>query len=95
VLVRCPQTAAKIVVSQGIHWLGKWRNVVGLRHMPEGTHSLAPRPGPLVRLTFREKWIDGLVDVRLESHYSKNLTIQYSILKLVRVAGVAPALSKV
>ena len=23
-----------------------------LHHLPEGTHSLAPRPGPLVRLTF-------------------------------------------
>ncbi len=24
-----------------------------LHHLPEGTHSLAPRPGPLVRLTFQ------------------------------------------
>ena len=24
-----------------------------LRHLPEGTHSLAPRPGSLVRLTFQ------------------------------------------
>ena len=31
----------------------KWRNVVDLRHMPEGTHPLAPGPGPLVRLTFQ------------------------------------------
>ena len=31
----------------------KWRNVVDLRHLPEGTHSLAPRPGSLVRLTFQ------------------------------------------
>ncbi len=33
---------------------GKWRNAVDLRHLPEGTHSLAPRPGSLVRWTFRE-----------------------------------------
>ena len=26
-----------------------------LHHLPEGTHSLAPRPGSLVRLTF-QKW---------------------------------------
>jgi hypothetical protein len=26
-----------------------------LRHLPEGTHSLAPRPGSLVRLAF-QKW---------------------------------------
>src|SRR6266545_7821741 len=32
-----------------------WRNAVDLHHLPEGTHSLAPRPGPLVRLTF-QKW---------------------------------------
>jgi len=30
-----------------------WRNAVDLRHLPEGTHSLAPRPGSLVRLAFR------------------------------------------
>jgi hypothetical protein len=28
---------------------------VDLRHLPEGTHSLAPRPGSLVRLAF-QKW---------------------------------------
>src|SRR6266487_5046969 len=33
----------------------KARNAVDLHHLPEGTHSLAPRPGPLVRLTF-QKW---------------------------------------
>src|SRR5579862_7082732 len=32
----------------------KW-NAVDSRHMPEGTHSLAPRPGSLVRLTFQNK----------------------------------------
>ena len=32
--------------------LQKWRNAVDLHHLPEGTHSLAPRPGPLARLTF-------------------------------------------
>src|SRR5437016_8040766 len=30
-----------------------WRNAVDLHHLPGGTHSLAPRPGPLVRLTFQ------------------------------------------
>ena len=33
--------------------IGKWRNAVDLHHLPEGTHSLAPSPGPLVRLTFQ------------------------------------------
>src|SRR6266487_2451705 len=31
----------------------KARNAVDLHHLPEGTHSLAPRPGSLVRLTFQ------------------------------------------
>ena len=31
----------------------KWRNAVDLHHLPEGTTSLAPRPGTLVRLTFQ------------------------------------------
>src|SRR2546427_9804865 len=31
----------------------EWRNAVDLHHLPEGTHSLAPRPGSLVRLTFQ------------------------------------------
>ena len=31
----------------------KWRNAVDLHHLPEGTHSLAPRPGSLDRLTFQ------------------------------------------
>ena len=30
----------------------KARNAVDLHHLPEGTHCLANRPGPLVRLTF-------------------------------------------
>src|SRR5438876_6091644 len=30
-----------------------WRNAVDSHHLPEGTHSLAPRPGTLVRLTFQ------------------------------------------
>ncbi len=29
-----------------------WRNAVDLHHLPGGTHSLAPRPGPLARLAF-------------------------------------------
>ena len=35
----------------------KWRNAVDLRHLPVGTHSLAPKPGTLVRLAF-QKWLD-------------------------------------
>src|SRR5881409_724703 len=31
----------------------KWRNAVDLHHLPGGTHSLAPRPGSLVRLAFQ------------------------------------------
>ena len=31
----------------------KWRNAVDLHHLPEGTHSLAPRPGSLDRWTFQ------------------------------------------
>ena len=38
----------------------KWRNAVDLRHLPEGTHSLAPRPGSLVRLAF-QKWSEWLL----------------------------------
>ena len=38
----------------------KWRNAVDLRHLPEGTHSLAPKPGSLVRLAF-QKWSERLL----------------------------------
>ena len=31
----------------------EWRNAVDSHHLPEGTHSLAPRPGSLDRLTFQ------------------------------------------
>src|SRR5260370_39282364 len=31
----------------------EWRNTVDLHHLPEGTHSLAPRPGSLDRWTFQ------------------------------------------
>ena len=31
----------------------EWRNAVDLHHLPEGTHSLAPRPGALDRWTFQ------------------------------------------
>ena len=30
----------------------EWRNAVDSHHTPEGARSLAPRPGPLARLTF-------------------------------------------
>ena len=30
-----------------------WRNAVDLHHLPEGTHSIAPRPGALDRWTFQ------------------------------------------
>ncbi len=38
----------------------KWRNAVDLHHLPEGTHSLAPKPGSLARLAF-QKWFDWLL----------------------------------
>src|SRR6185436_5914402 len=31
----------------------EWRNAVDLHHLPEGTYSLAPRPGSLDRWTFQ------------------------------------------
>jgi len=31
-----------------------WRNAVDLRHLPEGTHCLANRPGSLARLAFQQ-----------------------------------------
>src|SRR6266705_4371268 len=31
----------------------EWRNAVDSHHLPEGTHSLAPRPDSLDRLTFQ------------------------------------------
>ncbi len=40
----------------------KWRNAVGLRHLPEGTHSLATRPGTLVRLTFQNWFAEPKLD---------------------------------
>lgn len=36
-----------------LNYTPKWRNVVDLHHLPGGTHSLAPRPGTLDRLTFQ------------------------------------------
>src|SRR6185503_18138453 len=39
--------AREVVASEG------WRNAVDLHHLPGGTHSLAVRPGSLVRLTFQ------------------------------------------
>jgi len=52
---------------------------VDLRHLPEGTHPLAPGPGPLVRLTFQ-------IGLPGRSPTGR---------RPIRVAGLAPALSKV
>src|SRR5437867_9679890 len=56
---------------------GNWRNAVDLRHLPEGTHSLAPRPGSLARLAF-QKWsawqASHLQPFRLERNVSSNWT---------------------
>jgi hypothetical protein len=70
----------------------KWWNVVGLRHLPEGTHSLAPRPGSLVRLTFRESRPRLPPRNRIANEDEDD---DEKDLEMVRVAGVAPALSKV
>ena len=40
----------RLLTSSPTH---KWRSAVDSHHKPEGSHSLAPRPGPLVRLTLR------------------------------------------
>ena len=49
----------------------KWRNAVDLHHLPEGTHSLAPRPGSLARLAF-QKW-STWQDLHLQpSHFERD-----------------------
>ena len=77
-----------------------WRNAVDLHHLPEGTHSLAPRPGPLVRLTFQigagvqgdELVVEPQASLSPDQNHERPIPVQA---KLVRVAGLAPALSKV
>src|SRR5450759_4666810 len=44
----------------------QWRNAVDSHHLPEGTHSLAPRPGSLGRLTFRNGARGGTCTCTLE-----------------------------
>src|SRR5438876_10185064 len=68
----------------------QWRNAVDLHHLPEGTHSLAPRPGSLVRLTsqigarrrIRTGTVEGLSFVPL--HWATGA--------LVPTVGFAPTL---
>ena len=38
---------AEFCILHFLFYLQIWRNVVVLPHLPEGTHSLAPRPGTL------------------------------------------------
>ena len=75
----------------------EWRNAVDLHHLPEGTHSLAPRPGSLVRLHSklnRPRPPDRSRNRKRElENEDENDDEEQS--KLVRVAGLAPALAKV
>src|SRR5947209_3854661 len=56
----------------------KWRNVVDLRHLPEGTHSLAPRPGSLARLTFQIGRRGGTCTPRLPDSESGPLQLGFN-----------------
>jgi hypothetical protein len=71
-----------------------WRNAVDLRHTPSrGAHSLAPRPGPLVRLTFQidagvrgdESVVEPQASLLPDQSHNRPIPVQA---KLVRVAGV-------
>ena len=63
---------------------------MGLRHMPrEGTHSLAPRPGTLVRLAF-QKW-SAWQDLHL---HLRRFELRASALGYTRVARRAEAQSE-
>src|SRR6266478_4734099 len=74
---------------------GKWRNAVDLHHLPEGTHSLAPRPGSLVRLAFQKLvGMKGLAPPRLPDSESGPSAIRvkpHAQLEMVLPAGISPA----
>ena len=70
-----------------------WRNAVDSHHLPEGTHSLAPRPGSLGRLTFHEirPRPPPRSRNRNQGFEDEDENDDEKDLKLVRVAGLAPA----
>ena len=73
-----------------------WRNAVDLHHLPEGTHSFAPKPGSLDRLTFQigagirsdEHAVEPPASLSPDENHKRSIPVQT---KLVRVAGLAPA----
>ena len=67
-----------------------WRNAVGLRHLPEGTHSLAPRPGSLVRLAF-QKW-SAWQDLHLQPSRFERDASSLGYTRMVPTVGFAPTL---
>ena len=79
----------------------KWRNAVDSHHLPEGTHSLAPRPGSLGRLTFqnglpsrsskREGW-SAWQDLHLQPFRLERNASSLGYTRLVPTVGVAPTL---
>ena len=68
----------------------QWRNAVDLRHLPEGTHSLAPRPGSLVRLAFH-KWSEWQ-DLHLQPFRLERNASSLGHTWLVPTVGLAPTL---
>jgi len=72
---------------------GEWRNVVDMLDLPEGTHSLALRPGALDRLTFQisagvrsdELAVEPQASLSPDQSHERSIQVQA---KLVRVAGV-------
>ena len=67
-----------------------WRNAVDLHHLPEGTHSLAPRPGSLVRLAF-QKW-SAWQGLHLHCRRFELRASALGYTRMVPTAGFAPAL---
>ena len=75
----------------------KWRNAVDLRHLPVGTHSLAPEPGSLVRLAF-QKW-SAWQELHLQpSRFERDASANWAtrgVDILVLPVGLAPTLNGV
>ena len=62
-----------------------------LHHLPEGTHSLAPRPGSLARLTF-QKW-SAWQDLHLQPfRFERDASANWATRGLVPTVGFAPTL---
>ena len=68
----------------------KWRNAVGMLHLPEGTDCLANRPSPLVRLTF-QKW-SAWQDLHLQPFRLERNASSLGYTRLVPTVGLAPTL---